>query len=284
MTDRIERELTVEAPPADLVWHAVISDGWLAEEVVFELQPGGDASFRSGDGTQDWMGGGCASASAGRLAFWWASDDDPATRVELTFDADGGRADATPGRRDTSARPARPRRHPTSRNRRQDLRSGAGGGLTMAAEPIAPAPCSAPWPIRRGGRSSSDRRPAQSNGDRARLRAPDLPTGGAQAPGCADRRRAPRPRAVRARGPLPGYAGAAVRCGRRGWPRSVGSGTSGLRAQAAARLSRRYKAPPDGGPRGRARRLARPQRGLIPKYGTAQPTIFWNAGAATEPP
>ena len=26
------------------------------------------------------------------------------------------------------------------------------------------------------------------------------------------------------------------------------------------------------------------QRGEIPKYGTAQPTIFWNAGAATEPP
>ena len=24
--------------------------------------------------------------------------------------------------------------------------------------------------------------------------------------------------------------------------------------------------------------------GEIPKYGTAQPTIFWNAGAATEPP
>ena len=25
-------------------------------------------------------------------------------------------------------------------------------------------------------------------------------------------------------------------------------------------------------------------RGEIPRYGTAQPTIFWNAGAATEPP
>jgi hypothetical protein len=25
-------------------------------------------------------------------------------------------------------------------------------------------------------------------------------------------------------------------------------------------------------------------RGEIPKYGTAQPTIFWNAGAATDPP
>jgi hypothetical protein len=24
--------------------------------------------------------------------------------------------------------------------------------------------------------------------------------------------------------------------------------------------------------------------GEIPKYGTAQPTIFWNAGAATDPP
>jgi hypothetical protein len=26
------------------------------------------------------------------------------------------------------------------------------------------------------------------------------------------------------------------------------------------------------------------QRGEMPKCGTAQPTIFWNAGAATDPP
>jgi uncharacterized protein YndB with AHSA1/START domain len=86
MTERIERELTVEAP-ADLVWHAVISDGWLAEEVVFELQPGGDASFRSGDGTKT---GWVEDVLVGeRLAFWWASDDDPATRVELTLTEEG---------------------------------------------------------------------------------------------------------------------------------------------------------------------------------------------------
>ena len=44
----------------------------------------------------------------------------------------------------------------------------------------------------------------------------------------------------------------------------------------------------------RGQRLAQPSygnlfrapagSGLIPKYGTAQPTIFWNAGPATEPP
>jgi uncharacterized protein YndB with AHSA1/START domain len=86
MTERIERELTVEAP-ADLVWHAVISDGWLAEEVVLDLQPGGDASFRSRDGTRT---GWVEDVLVGeRLAFWWASDDDPATRVELTLTEQG---------------------------------------------------------------------------------------------------------------------------------------------------------------------------------------------------
>ena len=246
--------------PADLVWHAVISDGWLADEVVLELQPGGDAYVPLWRRHEDRLGRGCAGRRAARVLVGQRRR----ARHPGRADADGGgRADATPGRRDTSARrgstssaphfPESPARRSVRRWWRPDH---------ARPSPIQPGPCSAPSPIRPGGRCSSAIADQPSgHGDRARLRAPDLPPGGAQAPECADRRRPARPRAVRTRGPLPGHAGAAVRRGvvdGRG-RRAVGRAACG--AQAAARLSRRYKAPPDSGPRGRARRLARAQRG-----------------------
>src|SRR5205085_12440728 len=46
MSERIERELVVKASPED-VWAAVTGAGWLADEVEFDLRPGGDAQFRS---------------------------------------------------------------------------------------------------------------------------------------------------------------------------------------------------------------------------------------------
>jgi uncharacterized protein YndB with AHSA1/START domain len=85
MVDRIERKLLLDAPPEE-VWDAVTSDGWLAEEVELDLRPGGDASFRSPDETRTgWVEEVIAPA---RLAFWWAEDGEPATRVELTLQAD----------------------------------------------------------------------------------------------------------------------------------------------------------------------------------------------------
>ncbi|HWF56431.1 MAG TPA: SRPBCC domain-containing protein [Solirubrobacteraceae bacterium] len=89
MTDRIERELQLDAP-TEAVWEAMLSDGWLADEVRLELHPGGDASFRSADGERHgWIEDVSApnESSSGRLAFWWAADDEPASRVELTIDA-----------------------------------------------------------------------------------------------------------------------------------------------------------------------------------------------------
>jgi uncharacterized protein YndB with AHSA1/START domain len=84
MTDRIERELLIEASPDD-VWNAVTGSGWLAEEVELDLRPGGDASFRSSETVKTgWVEDVCAP---NRLAFWWASDGEPATRVELTLHA-----------------------------------------------------------------------------------------------------------------------------------------------------------------------------------------------------
>jgi uncharacterized protein YndB with AHSA1/START domain len=89
MIDRIERTLSLPAPP-ETVWRVVTDDGWLAEEVRLDLRPGGDAHFRSRESSKaGWVEEAMAPS---RLAFWWAVDDEPATRVELTLDpqSDGG--------------------------------------------------------------------------------------------------------------------------------------------------------------------------------------------------
>ncbi len=80
MDDRIERELVVDASPEE-VWDAIVGDGWLADEVELDLRVGGDAIFRSGEQTKTgWVEDVLAPE---RLAFWWAVDGQPATRVEL---------------------------------------------------------------------------------------------------------------------------------------------------------------------------------------------------------
>jgi uncharacterized protein YndB with AHSA1/START domain len=86
MSDRIERELTLPATP-DEVWEAVTEDGWLADEVDLTLEPGGEARFSSGDSVKTgWVEDVHAPE---RLAFWWAADGEPATRVELTLEPYG---------------------------------------------------------------------------------------------------------------------------------------------------------------------------------------------------
>jgi len=86
MTERIERELWLPAAP-DAVWEVVTSDGWLADHVRLDLRPGGDAEFAPGDRTRS---GWIEDVSVPeRLTFWWAVDDEPATRVELKIDERG---------------------------------------------------------------------------------------------------------------------------------------------------------------------------------------------------
>jgi uncharacterized protein YndB with AHSA1/START domain len=86
MSERIERELVVEAPPEE-VWQAVTGDGWLADEVQLDLTPGGDALFRTDEGVKTgWVED---VATSERLAFWWGVDGEPATRVELTLFEEG---------------------------------------------------------------------------------------------------------------------------------------------------------------------------------------------------
>jgi uncharacterized protein YndB with AHSA1/START domain len=88
MSDRIERELTLPASPEE-VWDAVIGDGWLADEVEMTLEPGGDARFGSRDSVKTgWVEDVRAPE---RLAFWWAVDGEPASRVELTLEPVGER-------------------------------------------------------------------------------------------------------------------------------------------------------------------------------------------------
>jgi uncharacterized protein YndB with AHSA1/START domain len=86
MTDRIERELWLPATP-DAVWNAVTGDGWLADRVHLDLRPGGDARFDSDGAVRSgWVED---VAAPERLAFWWAVDGEPASRVELKLQARG---------------------------------------------------------------------------------------------------------------------------------------------------------------------------------------------------
>ena len=95
MPDLIEREMDLPAP-IEMVWEAVTDPrwlgDWLADEVSLELWPGGDARFaidgRVRTGWVEEVSGppapGRDSAEA-RLAFWWAEDGEPASRVELSL-------------------------------------------------------------------------------------------------------------------------------------------------------------------------------------------------------
>ena len=96
MTNLIEREL--ELPwSAEQVWRALTDrtwlESWLADEAVLELWPGGAARFLvDGEPRTGWVEEATAPSGpdgthrTGRLAFWWQSEDGPASRVciELT--------------------------------------------------------------------------------------------------------------------------------------------------------------------------------------------------------
>jgi hypothetical protein len=90
MSERIERRLWLAASPED-VWDVVTSADWLADEVSLDLRPGGDASFRTRDEHRSGWVEEASSPSgtpdrSGRLAFWWSTGDEPASRVELTLE------------------------------------------------------------------------------------------------------------------------------------------------------------------------------------------------------
>ena len=90
MTEQVERELLVPARP-EQVWEVITGSGWLADEVTLELLPGGEARFRcSGSAREGWVEEAVTpDGGPGRLVFWWAENDQPASRVELTLEPDG---------------------------------------------------------------------------------------------------------------------------------------------------------------------------------------------------
>ena len=92
MTDRIERELLIDGTPEE-IWELVTAPGWLADEVALDLRPGGDAHFVSeGSVKTGWVEEVLPPRRIdgdGRLAFWWASDGEPATRVEVAIESVG---------------------------------------------------------------------------------------------------------------------------------------------------------------------------------------------------
>jgi uncharacterized protein YndB with AHSA1/START domain len=90
MSDAIERRIELPTSLA-LAWQAVTDPDWLAlwlaDDVVIDPRPGGEARFQIGAETRTgWIEEVRAPEDRGdgRLAFWWAVDDEPASRVELT--------------------------------------------------------------------------------------------------------------------------------------------------------------------------------------------------------
>jgi uncharacterized protein YndB with AHSA1/START domain len=98
MSDTIERRIELPAS-LEIAWQAVTDPDWLAlwlaDEIVMDPRPGGEARFQIGSETRmGWVEDVCApeDRGAGRFAFWWAVDDEPASRVELTLtELDGDR-------------------------------------------------------------------------------------------------------------------------------------------------------------------------------------------------
>jgi uncharacterized protein YndB with AHSA1/START domain len=98
MSDTIERRIELPAS-LDIAWQAVTDPDWLAlwlaDEIHIDPRPGGEARFQIGSETRmGWVEDVCApkDRGAGRFAFWWAVDDEPASRVELTLtELDGDR-------------------------------------------------------------------------------------------------------------------------------------------------------------------------------------------------
>jgi uncharacterized protein YndB with AHSA1/START domain len=82
----VERELVVPDEP-ERVWESLAEPEWLGEDASIELEPAGEvrAGERSGFVEE--------AEAPRRLSFWWSTEGEESTRVELELlpDADGTR-------------------------------------------------------------------------------------------------------------------------------------------------------------------------------------------------
>jgi uncharacterized protein YndB with AHSA1/START domain len=88
MTDVIQRELELAVSLDDL-WRAVTEPEWLqtwmADDVRWDLEPGGEARFTvDGDPRDGWVEDVRAPENGeASVVFWWQADGEPASRVAL---------------------------------------------------------------------------------------------------------------------------------------------------------------------------------------------------------
>ena len=74
--ETVEREILVGGS-ADETWQAVLESDWLGEEVRVDPRPGGEVRARERTGFVE------EADPPRRLAFWWQTGDEDATRVEI---------------------------------------------------------------------------------------------------------------------------------------------------------------------------------------------------------
>ena len=88
MADDVIRETTVPAP-LEQVWRSITEPEplaeWLGEALELDLEPGGELRIRTAAGEEraGWIED---VSEPRRLSFWWASDGQDATRVELELE------------------------------------------------------------------------------------------------------------------------------------------------------------------------------------------------------
>ena len=224
----IRKEIVLQAT-RDEVWAALTDplelESWFANDVELDLRPGGEATFRWGNGESRHAT--VTEVEPGeRLAFEW--DDEGEVEFTLDDDADGTRLTIV----ETSP----------AWTTALDLQASA---LRLCL--TRSVRCSRPLPTRAAASARLPRRPRHRHTDRADRRAADDAAGRLEAPRRAQRRGARRVRAQRTRDALPADGG------RRGVGRPARRASTPPGA-AAARLGA------DGALRPRSRPAARDRR------------------------
>ena len=77
--ETVEREIVVGGTPEE-TWRAVLESDWLGEDVHVDPRPGGEVEARERTGFVE------EADAPRRLAFWWRTGDEDATRVEIELE------------------------------------------------------------------------------------------------------------------------------------------------------------------------------------------------------